>query len=133
MKLKIIDDFSFLNILIYLLIINLIICILCPVHIISLYFFKIPLSNMIYWENNALYVQFVFIPNLISYFLIIFIIPINIAGLFIEKILINLGKIPNKKISKFSNKQKIIFYIIITLANPHYLNKERLDSLILIV
>lgn len=71
---------------------------------------------MIYWENNAFYVQFVFIPNLISYFLIIFIIPINIAGLFIEKILINLGKIPNKKISKFSNKQKIIFYIIITLS-----------------
>ena len=121
MKFRIIEDFSFLNILVFLLIISLALAIFCPFYVLGLLFFKIPLCNMIYWENDGLYVRFIFIPTLISYILVVYAIPLSIIGLFIEKLLIKYGIILPKTKIQYTKKQKIVLYIILTLAIVTYL------------
>ena len=121
MQIRVVKEFSFLNVLVVLLIINLIFDILCPIHVGLLLFFKIPISNMIFWENGDLYIRSVFIPTFISYFFTILAIPISAIGLLVERYLIKCGKILPKERIEFSEKQKTIFRVVIILAILAYI------------
>lgn len=121
MKFIIVKGFSFSNILVFLLIANLSLDILCPIHIGLLYIFKIPLSNIIYWDNGNLFVKTIFIPTIISYCLTILAIPTNIVCIFIEKLFIRYGKIFPPKGIELSKKKNTIFHIILICAVLAYI------------
>ena len=121
MKIRFYEGFSFLNILISLLIVNLIVVICCPIHIGMLYFFKIPISNILFWKEDGLYVTTVFIPTIFSFILTIWVVPFVFIASLVETFLIKFEKIPPKEKVKFSKKKTKTLSIIIIIAIFAYL------------
>ncbi len=121
MKIRFYEGFSFSNILISLLIVNLIVVICCPIHIGMLYFFKIPISNILFWKEDGLYVTTVFIPTIFSFILTIWVVPFVFIASLVETFLIKLEKIPPKKKVKFSKKKTKTLSIILIFAILAYL------------
>lgn len=121
MKIRFYEGFSFLNILISLLIVNLIVVICCPIHIGMLYFFKIPISNILFWKEDGLYVTTVFIPTIFSFILTIWVVPFVFIASLVETFLIKFEKIPPKEKVKFSKKKTKTLSIILIIAIFAYL------------
>lgn len=121
MKIRFYEGFSFLNILVSLLIVNLIVVICCPIHIGMLYFFKIPISNILFWKEDGLYVTTVFIPTIFSFILTIWVVPFVFIASLVETFLIKLEKIPPKEKVEFSKKKTIILSIVLIFAILVYL------------
>lgn len=121
MKIRFYEGFSFSNILISLLIVNLIVVICCPIHIGMLYFFKIPISNILFWKEDGLYVTTVFIPTIFSFILTIWVVPFVFIASLVETFLIKLEKIPPKEKVKFSKKKTKTLSIILIFAILAYL------------
>ena len=121
MKIRFYEGFSFLNILISLLIVNLIVVICCPIHIGMLYFFKIPISNILFWKEDGLYVTTVFIPTIFSFILTIWVVPFVFIASLVETFLIKFGKISQKEKVEFSKKKTIILSIVLIFAILAYL------------
>ena len=121
MKIRFCEGFSFLNILISLLIVNLIVVICCPIHIGMLYFFKIPISNILFWKEDGLYVTTVFIPTIFSFILTIWVVPFVFIASLVETFLIKFEKIPPKEKVKFSKKKTKTLSIILIIAIFAYL------------
>ena len=121
MKIRFYEGFSFSNILISLLIVNLIVVICCPIHIGMLYFFKIPISNILFWKEDGLYVTTVFIPTIFSFILTIWVVPFVFIASLVETFLIKFEKIPPKEKVKFSKKKTKTLFIILIIAIFAYL------------
>ena len=121
MKIRFYEGFSFSNILISLLIVNLIVVICCPIHIGMLYFFKIPISNILFWKEDGLYVTTVFIPTIFSFILTIWVVPFVFIASLVETFLIKFEKIPPKEKVKFSKKKTKTLSIILIIAIFAYL------------
>ena len=126
MKIRFYEGFSFLNILVALLIVNLIVVICCPIHIGLLYFFKVPISNIIYHLQQCSYIELVnnpymYLPFLILNLLVIYLIPISIVSSVIENLLLKFGKILPKEKVEFSKKKTIILSIVLIFAILVYL------------
>ena len=121
MKIRFYEGFSFLNILISLLMVNLIVVICCPIHIGMLYFFKIPISNILFWKEDGLYVTTVFIPTIFSFILTIWVVPFVFIASLVETFLIKFEKIPPKEKVKFSKKKTKTLSIIVIIAIFAYL------------
>ena len=121
MKFKLVNKFSFLNILSYLLITNLIFNIIFPIHIMVLYFFKIPLSNVVFISKDYFYIVPFFIPTVFSYLLTVFSIPFCIIASIIEKVLIKNNIISNWIKIEYTGRKKKILYIVLILAIIAYL------------
>lgn len=108
MKIRFYEGFSFLNILISLLIVNSIVVICCPIHIGLLYFFKVPISNIIYHLQQCSYIEllnnpYMDLPFFISNFLVIYLIPICSILLVTENFLLKFGKISQKENNNIIN------------------------------
>ena len=126
MKIRFYEGFSFSNILISLLIINLIVVICCPIHIGLLYFFKVPISNIIYHLQQCSFIEllnnpYLDLPFFISNFLVIYLIPICSILLVAENLLLKFGKISQKEKVEFSKKKTIVLFIILIIAIFAYL------------
>ena len=121
MKIRFYEGFSFSNILTSLLIVNLIVVICCPIHIGMLYFFKIPISNILFWKEDGLYVTTVFIPTIFSFILTIWVVPFVFIASLVETFLIKFEKIPPKEKVKFSKKKTKTLSTILILVIFAYL------------
>ena len=121
MNLKFVKGFSFLNVLVCLLIVNMVLVVCCPVHVLGLYFFKVPVSNVFSITRNSVSIVPFYIPSIILYFLTVYFIPISAFGLMIEKLLIRYGIIAPKPRIEFTKKKKFILYTVLALAIIAYL------------
>ena len=121
MQIRVVKEFSFLNVLVVLLIVNLILDILCPIHVGMLYFFKIPITNILYYVKESPLLIFVSFPWLFAQIITIYLIPLCVIALFVERHLIKCGRILPKERIEFSKKKKIFFRIILTLAILAYI------------